>query len=107
MFLALVTLAPAHGQKANAPKTDTAGHSNSVLAVAFDPLGKLLASASGDQTIKLWEVASGNNIANWTGHKKNVYKLAFSPDGKTVASVSARTRPSACGTCQAARTRPF
>jgi WD40 repeat protein len=35
------------------------GHENVVLSVAFDPEGRTLASGGSDNTVKLWEVASG------------------------------------------------
>ncbi|RME04655.1 MAG: hypothetical protein D6805_02290 [Planctomycetota bacterium] len=64
------------------------GHSSWVGSVAFSPDGKLLASASADNTIKLWEVASRRSIATLTGHRNWVRSVAFSPDGKLLASAS-------------------
>ncbi|WP_193943576.1 trypsin-like peptidase domain-containing protein [Sphaerospermopsis aphanizomenoides] len=64
------------------------GHSNLVGSVAFSPDGKTLASGSGDNTIKLWDVATGQSIATLTGHSDDVNSVAFSPDGKTLASGS-------------------
>ena len=66
------------------------GHSAGVWSVAFSPDGKTLASASGDQSVILWEVASRQAIGEpLKGHSAQVMSVAFSPDGKTLASASA------------------
>jgi hypothetical protein len=64
------------------------GHSNSVISVAFSPDGKTLASASADNTIKLWNLQSQKSIATLAGHSDSVFSVAWSPDGKTLASAS-------------------
>jgi WD40 repeat protein len=52
--------------------------------VAFAPNGRLLASASWDNTIRLWDTESGRQIgAPLLGR---AYSVAFSPDGKRLAS---------------------
>jgi WD40 repeat protein len=48
------------------------GHSSSVFSVAFSPDGKTLASASGDKTIKLWNLQTQKEIATLTGHSNLV-----------------------------------
>ena len=65
------------------------GYSSSVFSVAFSPDGKTLASASGDNTIKLWNLQNQKELATLTGHSNWVNSVAFSPDGKTLASASA------------------
>jgi len=65
------------------------GHSFSVYSVAFSPDGKTLASGSGDKTIKIWNVTTGQEIRTLKGHSDGVISVAFSPDGKTLASGSA------------------
>jgi len=65
------------------------GHVNDVLSVAFSPDGKTLASGSQDNTIKLWEVATGRELRTLSGHFGSVFSVAFSADGQTLASASA------------------
>jgi hypothetical protein len=70
-------------------KTFLTGHTNSVASVTFSPDGKTLASASFDETIRLWDVASRQQLgAPLTSHTDRVMSVAFSPDGKTLASAS-------------------
>jgi tetratricopeptide (TPR) repeat protein len=54
--------------------------------VAFSPDGQTLASASWDNTVRLWRVADGQELRTLTGHTSYVYSVAFSPDGQTLAS---------------------
>jgi WD40 repeat protein len=64
------------------------GHSDNIRAVAFSPNGKILASASSDKTVRLWEPETGRMLRVLAYHRDNVTSLAFSPDGKTIASGS-------------------
>ena len=63
-------------------------HANNVLSVAYSPDGKLIASASWDETVRLWNSTSGQCVRVLGEHGDWVYSTAFSPDGKLIASGS-------------------
>jgi WD40 repeat protein len=50
--------------------------------------GKTLASRSFDNTVKLWDAQTGQELATLNGHNNRITSVAFSPDGKTLASAS-------------------
>ena len=64
------------------------GHSAGVWSVAFSPDDSFLASASRDTTVRLWKVATGQQLAVLRGHTDEVDVVAFAPDGELLASGS-------------------
>ena len=62
------------------------GHEAAVYDVAWLPDGNSLVSASFDNTLKLWDVASGTVLRTMEGHTGIVLSVAVSPDGKLIAS---------------------
>ena len=67
------------------------GHTGEVFALAFSPGGGQLASGGGDQTIRLWEPATGRELKVLRGHTGPIRALAFSPHRPLLASGSADT----------------
>jgi WD40 repeat protein len=73
------------------------GHYGHVYILAFSPDGTRLVSGSGDwleniypenpgrKEVKLWDVASGAQLASWPAGKHDVVGLAYSPDGRSLA----------------------
>lgn len=65
------------------------GHQQLINDVKFSPNGRVIASASFDKSIKLWESSTGTYIASLRGHVQAVYSIAWSADSRLLASGSA------------------
>lgn len=63
-----------------------AGHTDWVTAVAFSPDGRLIATGSLDNTIKVWDAATGQLQQDLAAHTAAVNDLTFAPDGRHLAS---------------------
>ncbi|WP_190092605.1 nSTAND1 domain-containing NTPase [Streptomyces melanogenes] len=77
----------------NAPlATPLLGHTGAVYLTSFSPNGRILATASYDRTVRLWDVADPTQPKQLgkplTGHTSWVSSAVFSPDGSTLASAS-------------------
>jgi WD40 repeat protein/serine/threonine protein kinase len=68
-------------------------HGLPVLSLTFSPDGKVLATGSSDETIKLWDAATGRERPNhFRGQGGSVSSLAFSPDGRRLACGNRNSR---------------
>lgn len=65
------------------------GHGETVYAVAYSPDGKVVATGSFDQSVRLWDAATGKEIrtfAGSAGNQRQILTVAFGPDGRILSS---------------------
>jgi WD40 repeat protein/uncharacterized caspase-like protein len=60
------------------------GHTGSVFKVFYSPGGQKIATASNDETVKIWNTEG--KLLKSLDNQKSVYAIAFSPDGQTLAA---------------------
>jgi platelet-activating factor acetylhydrolase IB subunit alpha len=67
-------------------KFELIGHKNKVTRVSFHPLYDLLATASEDASIKLWDTETGENEKTMRGHTKKINAISFNNQGTFIVS---------------------
>jgi WD40 repeat protein len=76
------------GQRVGVSDSDIHWALDHHILCRWSPSDPLVASASGDRTIKLWDPTTGIVAQNLTAHTSSVLSVAFSPDGTQLASGS-------------------
>jgi RNA polymerase sigma factor (sigma-70 family) len=79
--------APAHKDVVVPAALPLGGHRGAVNALALDQAGKTLATAGADKTVRLWDLATGNQLHNLEQPGPAV-AVDFSPDGSKLAVLS-------------------
>ncbi|KAJ1849224.1 ribosome assembly [Coemansia sp. RSA 2708] len=72
----------------NKPLARMTGHQKVVNHVSFSPDGRLIASASFDNSVKLWDGLTGKFVASLRGHVAAVYQVCWSADSRMLLSAS-------------------
>lgn len=64
------------------------GHTGLVASVNYSPDGRLVVTASYDDTARIWNATTGEELQQLVGHTHVLYNAEFSPDGETIVTSS-------------------
>ena len=64
------------------------GHAGTIIFASFSPDGRRIVTASDDTTARVWDAASGTEIALLKAHEQPVTSASFSPDGRRIVTTS-------------------
>ena len=81
-----VQLAVLSGHGEGIPPDEEGGN---VRSAAFSPDGRRIVTASNDKSARVWDAATGRQLAVLSGHDQEVRTAAFSPDGRRIVTASA------------------
>ncbi|HEY9297117.1 MAG TPA: DnaJ domain-containing protein, partial [Phormidium sp.] len=62
------------------------GEVGAINSIAISPDGEIIAAASDDKTVSLWNLPKGKQIFSFMGFAKEAFTVAISPDGKMLVS---------------------
>lgn len=71
---------------AKVPNGSLEGHTGAIFGVAVSKDGTMIATASSDKTIRIWDSTTKENIITLEGHTASIHSVAFSPNGETLIS---------------------
>jgi len=74
------------GEDVSTEFREFSGHKGAVQAVRFSRDGSMLVSGSRDNSVKVWDVATGTAVKTFRGHYSGVSDVAFDHDGRRVVS---------------------
>ncbi|HBI46096.1 MAG TPA: hypothetical protein DDY78_25060 [Planctomycetales bacterium] len=70
------------------PKAVQPGHTQQIVAAAFSPNGRIVATSALDRTVRLWEPRTGRLIRTIETPTNACRSLVFTPDGKTLITAN-------------------
>jgi WD40 repeat protein len=76
------------GEEVPVPQLTLRGHAAQVWGVAVSRTGHWIASGGEDNSVRLWNAATGKLVHTFRGHSSIVSRVAFSPHNKHLASAS-------------------
>ena len=79
------------------PKHVLSGHAGGISALDFSVNGKLLASGSSDNTVRLWDVRTGKHLHTFAGHTGKIGTVTFLGDKTLAGNVFAKDKGLASG----------